>query len=246
MARLLTEQGEIEQAADLLHQLRNINAKNPDVIELDGTVALLQDRNADAVVFFREALERRRTSTATLKLAFAQQHAGDEDGSRSTLEQWIQHSLEDVDARLVLANKYLRLGDLDKARSHYTKIVLLWPNNPVALNNLAWVSLRLGDPEGALLHAERVFQLAPNNARILDTYGLAQLEAGNAGEAVRVLRRAVHAEPGNPEIQSHLAQALAKQGKEAEAGEILRQILSEDAEFSERHDAEALLKDLGG
>ena len=72
------------------------------------------------------------------------------------------------------------------------------------------------------------------------------LEQEDVDEAVRVLRRAAKEEPNSLEIHAHLARALARQGHDSEAREILRRILSENAEFPERNNAEDLLKDLGG
>ncbi len=245
MGRILVQKGDLDAAKVLADRLREMAPNDSGVLAFSGAVALLRSRFKDAVALFKQLLAQEPTTIAALKLAFVQQRAGDGEGSRATLEHWLENALDDVDARLVLANKYLSMGSFDKARVHYAKIILLRPNNVVALNNFAWVGLRLGDPAAAS-YGERAFRLAPDDPRIMDTYGLLMLEAGKVDEAVYVLRRAAKVKPNSPETQTHLARALAKQGSDGEAREILRRVLSENVEFSERSDAEALLSDLGG
>ena len=245
MGRLLAQEGALGTARDLAERLQETAPEDFGVLELSGAVALLQSRFDDAVALFDRLYARNPTSTAALKLAFVQQRAGDGEGSRATLAHRLESAPDDADARIALANKLLYLGELDQARAHYAKIILLRPNNVVALNNLAWVGMRLGQSDAAL-YAQRAFQLAPDDPRIMDTYGLVLLEREDTKEAVRVLRRAAKGAPNSLEIQAHLARALARQGHDGEAREILRRILSENAEFPERNDAEDLLKDLGG
>jgi len=245
MGRLLAREGALGAASDLAERLQEMAPGDSEVLELSGAVALLQSRFDDAVALFDQLYVRDPTSSAALKLAFVQQRAGDGEGSRATLERRLADVPDDEDARIVLANKFFAMGELDQARAHYAKIILLRPNNVVALNNLAWVGLRLGQPDAAL-YALRAFQLAPDDPRIMDTYGLVLLEREDTDEAVHVLRRAAKGEPNSLEIQAHLARALARQDHGGEAREILRRILSENAEFPERNNAEDLLKDLGG
>ena len=243
MGRLLAREGALGAARDLAERLQETAPEDSEVLALAGAVALLQSRFENAVALFGRLYARDPTSTTALKLAFVQQRAGDEEGSRATLEHRLERVPDDSDARIVLANKLLYIGELDQARAHYAKIILLRPNNVVALNNLAWVGMRLGQPDTAL-YAQRAFLLAPDDPRILDTYGLVLLEQEDVDEAVRVLRRAAKGEPNSLEIHAHLARALARQGHDSEAREILRRILSEKAEFPERNNAEDLLNDL--
>ena len=244
--RWMAQEEALDSARDVADGLLRSLPEDAGVLDLSGAIALLQGRPEDAVALFQGAVDREPTTTAVLKLAFAQQRAGNGEGSRASLLRWLADVPDDTDARLVLANKYLAAGDLERARVHYAKVILLAPNNVVALNNLAWVGLQLGHPEAALGYVDRAHQLEPDDPRVIDTFGLVQLRTGNAAAAVSALRRAHNRAPESLQIQVHLAQALAERGNEGEAREILRQILSGDAEFSERDDAKTLLKDLGG
>lgn len=246
VARLMAQGDELAAASELAEDLLRAAPEDPQTLDLMGTITLLEGRRDDAVALLRRAVERAPGATAVLKLAYAQQRAGDVSGSRATLTGWLARSPGDLGVRLVLANKLLAAGALGEARSHYAKIVLLAPNNVVALNNLAWVDLQLGDVAAALEGIERAHQLAPDDPRVVDTYGLVQLRAGNAEAAARALRRAASEMPDRPQIQAHLAQALAEQGAAAEAREILRRILSENTDFPGQAEAQSLLLELGG
>jgi Flp pilus assembly protein TadD len=246
LARLMVQAGNLSAAGDQATEMLRIAPDDSRALDLSGVIALLQGRLEDAAALLQRAYARDPTTTAVLKLAYAQQRAGDGAGSRRTLLRRLEEVPADAGARLVLANKFLSMGELEDAQVHYAKIVLLAPNNVVALNNLAWVSLQLGQTETALGYVERAHQLAPDDPRIADTFGLAQLRAGDAHVAVSTLRRAHSRAPESLKIQLHLAQALAKQGETAEAREVLRRILSGNAGFPEQTDAEALLRELGG
>jgi tetratricopeptide (TPR) repeat protein len=246
VVRWMAQEGALDAARDMADGLLDGLPENAGVLDLAGGIALLQGRAEDAVALFQRAVVREPTATALLKLAYAQQRAGNGERSRASLLRWLAGVPDDTDARLVLANKYLAAGDLERARFHYARGILLAPNNVVALNNLAWVSLKMGHPEAALGYAQRAFQLEPDEPRVIDTLGLAQLGSGNAAAAVSALRRAHNRAPESLQIQVHLAQALAERGQAVEAREILRRLLSQGRDFPEEQDAETLLRELGG
>ena len=244
--RWMAQEEDLDSAREVADGLLRSLPEDAGVLDLSGAIALLQGRTEDAVALFQGAVAREPTTTAVLKLAFAQQRAGNGEGSRASLLRWLADVPDDTDARMVLANKYLAAGDLERARVHYAKVILLAPNNVVALNNLAWVNLKMGHPEAGLGYAQRAFQLEPDDPRVIDTLGLAELGTGNAAAAVNALRRAYNRAPESLQIQVHLAQALAERGLAAEAREILQRLLSLGRDVPERQDAETLLRELGG
>jgi Tfp pilus assembly protein PilF len=62
------------------------------------------------------------------------------------------------------------------------------PNNPAALNNLAWAYQQEKDPR-ALGTAEQAFKLAGDNPGVLDTLGWMLVEQGNTHAACRCCRK---------------------------------------------------------
>ena len=241
MFSALVADQELEAAKALLHQLKLSAPDDPSIIELDGGLAMLEKRYADAVLLFESAIAMRPANFLTLKLSVAQQRAGDITASRATLQTWLKKSPDDPGIRLALANQDLLTDRMDAARSNFAALVEIAPDHVVALNNLAWLLLTSGDAEGALPHAERALRLAADNPRVMDTAGLVLLELGKTARALSLLRGAAADSPDNPEIRFHLAQALVEGGEGDEAQDILEQILVASPEFPKSAEVKALL-----
>ena len=248
LASLAVEQGDMTTAKRLIEELKAAAPEDPYVIELEGGIATLENRPADAVEHYRKAAEMRPHENVIRKLAIAQRRAGDPEGGRETLRRWVEEHPDDVSARSVLGTMELADKRYGAAKEQFAAIVEAEPDNDnaLALNNLAWLLWNEGDAEGALPHAERAVELAPDSPAVADTAGIVHLKLGNIGRAVTLLRKAAAGLPDNAEVQYHYAQALAAQGSSEEARDVLRSTLSKGGAFSERADAEALLKKLGG
>ena len=111
-----------------------------------------------------------------------------------------------------------RSGDLAAAEATYREMLKRAPDNPIALNNLAYLLAR--DPKGldeALDLAERAHQRAPDNAAIADTLGWVLYQRGSLERAESLLAQAARAAPGSASIRYHLGLTYAKRGKPAEA-----------------------------
>jgi putative PEP-CTERM system TPR-repeat lipoprotein len=242
LASLLAGQGELDRAEELVAELRADGPERSDVLELAGGIALLRSRPADAVAAYQAALAKRPTGALTIKLAMAQQRAGDSEDAVATLRDWITRSPEDLDARSLLGVQYVALKRLEAAEAIFLEMLEIDPNNVVALNNLALVALRLGRPDDALTYGRRAAELAPNDAAVMDTLGTALLGAEKADEALPVLEKAAQGMPDNPEVRYHLAQALARSGEVSRARDVLRGALASAQPFDERPEAEKLLK----
>jgi len=198
------------------------------------------------VEHFKKAAEVQPHEVVVIKLAEAQRLAGDLEGGRATLKDWIEEHPDDVCARIVLGNMEVRQKRYEAAKEQFAAVVEAEPENVVVLNNLAWLLWNKDNAEGALPYAERAVELAPSSPGVADTAGIVHLKLGNTGRALTLLRDAAAGLPDNAEVQYHYAQVLAALGKNDEAREVLARVLSKGTDFSERAEAEALLKELGG
>ena len=215
-------------------------------MELEGSIALARNEPEKAIALFQQALQGKRTTILTLRMAAAQSRAGQGDKALATLEEWIAEVPDDVLARMTLGNGYLEQGRLADAQVQFAAVVEKYPNNALALNNLAWTMSQLGDLDGALRHGEKARSLVPGDPDILDTVGVIYLKKGQSDEALPLLREAADRAEGDPNTQFHLAQALAGSGKRKDATDLLRVLLARNPTFSERDDAQALLNELDG
>ena len=116
---------------------------------------------------------------------------------------WVEAQPESATALLSRAEYQMTSGDESGAISSYKAAIGYQPDNPVALNNLAWL-LRGKDPEQAINLASQAHELEPENAAILDTYGWILHLAGRHGDARPLIEKALALSPENEEIQGHL------------------------------------------
>lgn len=243
-ARLLIQTGKLDEAQSLLQQLSLSLPENSDIKELEGTIALAQNRYTDAVALLNKALTGKQSSNLVILLATAQFQAGYTAESFATLENWLDKQPGDIQARAILFDILLAQGEFSKAQQQSREILRLQPNSVITLNNLAWLLAKNGELNKALIYAEKAYTLEPNNPNVLDTYGVILLRNGQTEKAERLLQSAVKKYPDSLNTQFHLAQALNQSGKPLEAKKILKNLLSQDRQFTEHQQTKDLLQEL--
>jgi Tfp pilus assembly protein PilF len=129
------------------------------------------------------------------------------------------------------------------AAKRYRSALERQSDNPLLLNNLAWVTHELKQPN-ALEYAERAHELAPQNAAIMDTLGWILAESGQREKGVELLWRAAELAPDSPEIRLHLAKALIKAGRKDAARKELEVLAKLDNRHPIQQEATALLAGL--
>lgn len=109
-------------------------------------------------------------------------------------------------------------GKSEEARKAYEQVLTIEPDNPVALNNLAYAKADSGtDLDGALAIAQKARNKAPQDPNVLDTLGLIYLKKDLLDDSLRVLNDIVVRSPSNPTYRLHLAMALYKKGDHVKA-----------------------------
>ena len=97
----------------------------------------------------------------------------------------------DLDALVGKGNALVRRHRFQEAISVFRSALVLAPDDPRVLNNLAYCLLHAReDLLVALRHALKADRLDPNNPRILETIGSLNLAVGDAPAAARYLERA--------------------------------------------------------
>lgn len=126
---------------------------------------------------------------------------------------------ERVRAYLDLAEGYLDLGDLNRARLPVRRALEADPRSWAAHDMLGRIYQREGDPELAEQHFRLAVRYGPDVARVRNDYGVFLYEQGRFEEAVGQLRRAV-ADPSNPQravAYENLGLATLQAGARTEA-----------------------------
>lgn len=150
-----------------------------------------------------------------LSAEYAQRALGD---SRLRL-----NSLEEAQLWQIRADSLSFLRRYEEAAQCYEEVLRRTPDNPVALNNYAYLlaeaNRRLEEAEGM---AKRALAAEPNNPIYLDTLGWIYFRQGRYQQAVQLLEQAVQDAPQEPELRYHLGMAYWMRGRLPEARVELR------------------------
>jgi hypothetical protein len=126
-------------------------------------------------------------------------------------------------------------------------ILALAPDNPVALNNMAY--LLAGSPSSldtALTLAQRAIGRAPGNPTIMDTLGWIYLKKNLSDNAIQIYQELAGRFPAEATWRYHLAMALFQKGDKPQARRELRTALRNHPTKAEETKIRNLLSQLGG
>ncbi|HUG99750.1 MAG TPA: XrtA/PEP-CTERM system TPR-repeat protein PrsT [Gammaproteobacteria bacterium] len=236
--------GRLEAAAEGIAYLkRNAAANDPSVALLEGELLLARREYEAAIPAFETAIAGDIGGRAVVGLFQAQERAGRPEAVR-TLEESLEENPDDVLVRVLAADHYLTTGNHAAAIAHYETIQRRLPDNPVMLNNLAWLYARTGDSR-ALATAERALEFAPDSPQVMDTLGWILHEQGDNARAIELIREARELAPDMPEIRYHHAVLLAETGDRDGAIREARALLGDETAVGYHDEAQALLDRLG-
>jgi Flp pilus assembly protein TadD len=176
--------------------------------------------------------------------AIALNAAGRPADAQQLLRDWLGHEPNNIDALRALSSFNLQNNRTTEAEANLKAVLALQPNDPVALNNLAWIYQASNDPAARPL-AQKAYLLAPT-PQSADTLGWILAKQGNAKVAVLLLTQAGRNLSTDPTIFYHLAVALNEAGEKDKAIAVLNQVLNAPVEFADKPAARKLLQDLDG
>ena len=160
-----------------------------------------------------------------------------------TLEELLERSPRNLAAWQMLGIIQDTAGNADKAIAAYRKAVEFYPENFVALNNLAYLlSQKDGTLEEALTFAQRAKEFAPDSPEVDDTLGWIYYQRGVYATAAVHLKSAASGNPGNALTQYHLAMAQAKTGDVSGARRTYENALKLEPGLPESKDALAVIE----
>jgi tetratricopeptide (TPR) repeat protein len=147
---------------------------------------------------------------------------------------------EESTARLWLGMVEEANGNHELALGHFRRAADGDSQNPLALNNLAYLILKSGkNPDEALKYAQKAAEMAPDDPDTNDTLGWVLYTKGAYAMAVRHLELA--AKGGGAVPKFHLAMAYAKAGDAAKGRAVLSEALKVDSKVAEAKEARELL-----
>ena len=223
-------------------QLRANQANLPASTVLKGDLLMTAGRFGDAVEAFRSEYKATPTTPLLLRLANALASNGKDDEATTYLREGIERTPDEPDTAQMLGLLDVKAKRWPDAAKNLTVVLAKRPNDPVAMNNLAWVYQVLGDNRARNL-AQRAYLQAPS-PETGDTLGWIMVKQGDAKTGVPLLQQASNQRPANQTIKYHLAVALNDSGRKDDAVKTLQPLVSGSEAFDEKADARKLLEEL--
>ena len=229
-------------ALESAHRLQRQNAKSPAGFVLEGDIFMAKKEYVAAAKAYERALEKRSNGLLVVRLHQALSASGGSRQADTKLVQWLNEHPGDTVVRSYFAGNLAQAKQSMQAAEQYQLILKTDPKSVVALNGLAVVYHQQNDPRAAAT-AQQAYELDSDNPYVMDTLGWILASGGNA-RGLELIGKAVQIDPLQPTFRYHLAAALAKSGDKAKARAELEKLAAEKANFPERGEANALLRQL--
>ena len=231
---------------DAVQAAQRLAAQMPDQPRaqvIEGDYLLAQKRPAEAVAAYSKALQVHPSLLLVTRLAGMSMRDGKPAQAGKLLKDWVVAHPDDMQAVIAVANFSLEQKDYADAKTRFEAALKTRPNDPLILNNLAFIYQRDGDSR-ALDLAQKAHNAAPQSPAIDDTLGWIMLQKDDTENGLKYLQQAHSGAPDDLDISYHLAVALDKTGKKPEAADLLKKAIAVGRDFDSKKDAEALLAQL--
>jgi Flp pilus assembly protein TadD len=153
--------------------------------------------------------------------------SGDLNGAIEIVEKARTAAPNSIVPTLTLAVLWDQAGQSQKAKPLYQQVLQIEPDNPMALNNLAFVMAEEGVAlDEALTMAQKAKQKLPANPEVSDTLGWIYIKKNLSDNAISIFRELVDKHPERATYQYHLAMAYFQKGDKVAAKKLLQTALT--------------------
>ena len=156
---------------------------------------------------------------------------------------WMRDHPKDRRFAHYMAEAAIVRGNFQDALKRNLELLKTEPDNPIVLNNTAFLAGRLKQP-GALEYAEKANKIATNEPKFMDTLAELLADSGDVARALELSSKASRATPQNFGIKFSYARILLKAGKTAEAKKELEDLAKLGDKFAAQEEVAKLLKAL--
>lgn len=243
LARVEAHGKRYDEALELLRRLQRVAPDHANGHILEGEVLAARGEHEAALQAFLKGWEIAPATALAVRIGTAYRRAGQPAQARRFLEARLEQHPGEAPVRFALADLRLASGDHEGATSDYERLLRDGEENPILLNNLAFLYQGRDDAR-ALELAERAHALQPDDPAVADTLGWILVRQGEVARGLEHLARARDGLPEHASVRYHYAYALARNDRRAEARREVAALLDETRDFPEMADAEALLESL--
>ena len=228
LVRVYSAQHQYAKAIRLLNEEVKKNPTSQSARQALTTVALQAGDVPLALAQLQQivALDPRNVM-AYAQIGQLQAHQGNVNEGLESLRKAADLAPKDVNVLLAFAAGLQAAGRLQEAESVLQRALALEPENPVVLNNLAYLFAESGNSlDEALRMARTASQKQPSNPHFMDTLGMVYLKRNMADNALPIFRSLATTEPNNPTFRMHYGMGLLQKGDHSRARKEFQAALS--------------------
>jgi putative PEP-CTERM system TPR-repeat lipoprotein len=200
---------------------------------LEADVLLNQRKLPESARAMRDAFDRQPSSPLAVRLHALHLASGRTSDADRFAADWQRSNPRDAEFIAHLGSAAIQRSDFAGSERLYRRVLDLRPDDPTALNNLAWSLVQQRKPE-ALVHARRANQIVVNQPQMMNTLATALRNDNQLSEAIEWQRKSVAASSGEPRYRLALAEMLVSTGDKAGAREELRVLEGLGENFPQR------------
>ena len=229
------------EAVALARDLQKLAPTQATGHALEAEVEAQQRNWGGAQAAYRTALQKQPSTEIATKLHATLLMAGKPDDALKLASGWVAEHPKDAAFRFYLGDAALSRKDWPEAERGYREVLRIQPDNPLAMNNVAWLLLKQGKP-GALPLAEKAVSLAPGSTQLLDTLALALAANNQLPKALELQRQTLKLAPLDPQLKLTLARLFIQSGAKPEARAELEDLVKLGSGFADHAEVTELLK----
>jgi len=225
LVQIQSKAGNYKAAHALAIKVQRSQPKSPAGFVLTGDIYMHEKKYHKAEKVYSMVASKFSHSQVIKKWVSALQNSGaDWDKIKQPIENWFDKEPNDFNMWMYFAGVALSKDKTDTAINAYRKVLVQYPDNFAALNNLASILYEKDKSSEAVNMAKRAYSLKPDLPQAQDTYGWILVQENKLVEALPLLKNAYQKLSQTPDVAYHYAMALAKTGNKDNARKILSQV----------------------
>ena len=241
LIKIATVEKRFDDAIAGAREIQKQRPKDPVGFMAESEVRLVQKQWDPAIAAMRAALDRSRSTEIATFVHVLYGKAGRPADADLFAAEWEKSFPRDAAFQTHLGASAIGRSDLPAAEARFRRVAALRPDDPLALNNLAWTLAVQGKGGGVTL-AQRAVELQPGSAAMMDTLALALAADNQLPKAIEWQRKAVAKAPEAPNFRLGLAKLLVKTGDKPAARTELDTLAKLGNKFAGQAEVAALLK----
>jgi len=219
-AALAFSQDDGEKARRILQEAKQAHDQSPAPYLVEAEYFAREGQHQQATELYQLAISKGAGAEAKLSLARSMERSGRVEDAIEVLESAVEQHPNHQGLLVTTAMLHQQRGSRGKAMEAYEKVLDAYPQNSLALNNLAWIYFEQGNNRAGEL-SQRAYELSPDNAAIADTHGWILFKSGDTQKSLSILEKAHELAPDSQEIALHLAEVYREVGRNTDAKRVL-------------------------